>query len=316
MNYSDSGCANCICVEAQYGSFALGEILTVLKRDKWIIVSLVFLLAVVGVYVALSIPNQYRATVVLAPAEKENGGQLGSLMAQYGGLAGIAGLPINKDASKTEQAIALVKSWPFTDYLSSKHSLNVDVIAGKSWDRNANRLLYDEDVYNSQSKSWVNSAFKDSNGMPKSWDVYSKFSSFISVSNDKKTGLVTLSVTYISPQKAKEWCEMIVRELNDHFQQIDKADAEANIEFLQKKIRDTSIANMQNIFFGMIEAQTKMLMLAEKSENYALKVVVPPMTPEIKVSPNRPVIVVAFSFFGLFLWCLVVLFRYLQKGAE
>ena len=94
----------------------------------------------------------------------------------------------------------------------------------------------------------------------------------------------------------------------------DKDEARRNIDYLEKKIEETSIAEMQNVFFGMVEAQTKALMLSERSEDYLFKIIVRPMLPEEKVSPKRFVISIFGFIFGGVLWCFVVVVKSCSAG--
>lgn len=284
-------------------------ILSVVWKDKILIILLCLLFASCAYAVSLVFPNQYKATVVLAPAQKDGGGQLGGLASQYGGLAAMAGISVGKESDKTEQAIVLIKSWPFLEYVIGKYNLGADVLAAKGFDKNTKRLLYDEDLFDEKNKVWVFSKFKDSGGGPTSWMLYKKLSGMISVQNDKKAGLVTLSVTHVSPIIAKYWLELLTRELNLHFQLIDKEDAKRNIVYLEKKISETSVAEMQNVFFGMVEAQTKVLMLTERSEDYLFRILVRPMVPEEKSFPKRVVFLLLGFFAGFVFWCCIAVVR-------
>jgi LPS O-antigen subunit length determinant protein (WzzB/FepE family) len=71
----------------------LKELIMVLWSGKWLISAVTGLAAVISVVVALSLPNIYTASALLAPAESGGGG-LSGLMKQYGGLASLGKGPV------------------------------------------------------------------------------------------------------------------------------------------------------------------------------------------------------------------------------
>ncbi len=292
----------------------LGDIILTIRKDKFLILLMCVLLSLVAYGVSLAFPDKYKAIAILSPAQMDNGGRLGSVASQYSGLAAMAGIAIGKETDKTEQAIALLKSWPFLEFLVDKYDLGPDVYAAKGYKKFGKEVVYDDGVYDSKSGEWQASKFKETGGRPSSWMLYEKFLPMVGIQNDKKTGLVTLSITHVSPDVAKRWLEILIKELNLHFQLRDKDEARRNIDYLEKKIEETSIAEMQNVFFGMVEAQTKALMLSERSEDYLFKIIVRPMLPEEKVSPKRFVISIFGFIFGGVLWCFVVVVKSCSAG--
>ena len=55
----------------------------------------------------------------------------------------------------------------------------------------------------------------------------------------------------------------------------DVAEAEQAITYLNKQIENTSLAELRNVFFRLIEEQTKTIMLANVSQEYLLKTLDP-----------------------------------------
>src|SRR5690606_15410973 len=74
----------------------LAEILRKLWLRKWLIAAVTLLCAGASAIFAVSIPDQYRATAILAPASGSGASQLG----QLGGLAAIAG--VNLGGAQTQ----------------------------------------------------------------------------------------------------------------------------------------------------------------------------------------------------------------------
>ena len=93
-----------------------------------------------------------------------------------------------------------------------------------------------------------------------------------------------MSIEYYSPQVAKQWVDLYVESINRFMQQRQVTKVSRNIEYLQEQMGKTSIAEMQEVFYSIIEEQTKNKMLAEASPDYVFVAVGPSMVPEEKFS--------------------------------
>lgn len=275
----------------------LREVWSVVWRGKWWIIGMTFLFAVGSVILALLLPNQYKAEITLAPAQEKTG--MSSLAAQYGGLAAMAGISLGSGQSAdVDQAIALMKSWPFLSDFVDKYELKPLVMAVDHWDATKNEVIYDRDIYDPATKQWLREPEPNRPAEPTSYEVYEALSKMIMVNQDVKTGLIRLSVEHYVPHVAWKWTELLVTEVNEHFRNRDVREAGQNIDYLRAKITETSIAEMQSVFYRMIEAQMKTLMLAEVSDEYLLKSVVPAVLPEKKSQPKRLLICILGTILG------------------
>lgn len=290
----------------------LREIWSILWEGKWWIVGITFLFAIGSIIFALSLPNRYKAETVLAPAQEQAGG-LGSLAAQYGGLAAMAGINLRGGQnSDVDQAVALLKSWPFLNNFVEKYDLKPLVIAVQKWDAANDKIVYDDDIYDPDTKQWLREPKPNRPAEPTSFEVYETLAKMIAVNQDVKTGLIRLSVEHYIPRLAYEWNNLLVNEINWHFQQRDIVEASQNMDYLKAKVNETSIAEMQSVFYRMIEAQMKTLMLAEVSDEYLLKTAVPATLPERKSSPKRMMLCILGVVLGGMLGIIAVFFLRLR----
>ncbi len=291
----------------------LRELFGVLWAGKKLIVGITAVFAVISVLYALSIPDQYRASTVLAPAQQEGGGLSGAL-GQLGGLASLAGVSIGGgESSEAQVAQEIMRSWDFVDSFVSVNNLAVEVFAAEGWDRNNNTLSIDEDLYDVESESWVREAPAGKTVEPTSWELYEAFSERFSVSQDKKTGMITVAVEYYSPMLAKRWVDQLVKDINAHMQARKLKQVNNNIQYLEAQIQKTAIADMKEVFYTIIEEQIKSKMLAEASPEYAFVTVSPAMVPEEKSQPKRALICVLGTMLGGMLSILLVLIRHYAR---
>ncbi|MGD9841548.1 MAG: Wzz/FepE/Etk N-terminal domain-containing protein [Steroidobacteraceae bacterium] len=282
----------------------LRELFRTLWKGKWFILAVTAMAAAISVAVALWLPNEYKATVVLTPASTSSTSSLSRLAGQFGGLAALAGVNLGgqSDGDKTVVAMELVKSWGFQEQFIRDNQLEVPVFAAKGWNRATNQLVIDPDVFDAKKKAWVRK-FKSADGQtaqPGGWELYEELSKRISITQDKKTNLITLSVEYYSPYLAKEWADKIIVAVNKHLQDQDRREASKSIGYLQKKMNETSLTEMRSVFSRLIEEQTKNLMLADVSDEYVLKTLSPAKVPEQKSGPKRALICVLGILVGVF----------------
>jgi len=73
---------------------------------------------------------------------------------------------------------------------------------------------------------------------------------------------------------------------------------------------------MQEVFYSIIEEQTKNKMLAEASPDYAFVVVGPSMVPEQKSQPKRPLICILGTLLGGMLSVLFVLVMHYARKSD
>ena len=295
----------------------LRELFSVLWNGKKLIIGITAIFALVSVFYALSIPNQYRATALVSPAQGSGGGLSGAL-GQLGGLASLAGVSIGGgESSEAQVAQEIMRSRGFIEEFISENNLAVEVFAAEGWDMGSNQLEIISDIYDVDSLLWVRDAPAGKTAEPSGWELFKKFSGMFSVSEDKKTGMVSISVEYFSPELAKEWVDRLVIGINQHMQSRKLEKVNINIQYLEAQIQKTSIAEMREVFYTIIEEQIKSKMLAEASPEYAFVTVSPAMVPEEKSQPKRALICILGTLLGGMLATLIVLVRhYAFNGSD
>ena len=295
----------------------LRELFGVLWGNKIKIIGITAVFAVVSVIYALSVPNQYKASALLAPAQQQSGGLSGAL-GQLGGLASLAGVSIGGgESSEAQVAREIMTSWSFIEGFIADNGLAVEVYAAEGWSRESNQLKFDNDVYAVKTKTWL--VENDNNGRlgpPTSWQLFEKFSEMLAVSEDKKSGLISVSIEYYSPQIAKQWLDLYISSINKHMQARQVVKVSNNIEYLEAQIEKTSITEMQEVFYTIIEEQIKSQMLAEASPDYAFVAVSPSMVPEKKSQPKRALICILGTLLGGILSVLTVLVLHFARKPD
>ena len=288
----------------------LKELFSVLWQGRWLISGISSSVCLLAIIFALLTPNQYQATLLLAPTQQNTGG-ISSALSQFGGLASLAGIDIGGgDGGDKQIALEVMQSRSFIEQFINQSGILLEIIAAKGWDAESKRLILDRDIYNTQNRQWVRTAPPGRQVTPSLWEAYKVFSDMLVVSEDKKTGLVSVSIEYFSPYQARQWLENYILAINLYLQQRKLSRIEKNIDYLQQQIATTSVAEMREIFFTLIEEQIKSKMLVEASPNYAFTTVSEAMLPEEKSQPKRALIVILGGLLGMMFSICLVLCRY------
>ncbi|WP_199479655.1 Wzz/FepE/Etk N-terminal domain-containing protein [Vibrio harveyi] len=290
----------------------LRELFKALWKGKWIIIATTFIFAIASLLYALSLPNIYKADTLLAPAESSSGGGLSKMAGQLGGLAALAGVNLGgNESSQTDLAVQVMKSRQFVEAFINKHDLLVPLMAAKDWDLASNKLILDEELYNPDTGVWHREPDGLRGAIPTAQEAFEVFNKeVLSISQDKESGLYTVSVKNYSPYLAQQWVSWLVEDINKVMRERAIAETSQNLAYLNTQLQKTAIADMQSTFYRLIEEQTKSLMLAEVQEEFIFKVVDPAVVPEIQDEPKRALIFVLGILIGMVLGSAIVLARF------
>ena len=289
----------------------LRELFYVLLEGKWIIVSLTTFVSIIGVIYSLLLPNIYESKSMLVPVNSSSGisGALGS----YSGLAGLAGisLPSGGDESNSAKAIKKIGSLSFFENNILPNIHLPDLMAVKSWNSKINTLVYDDSIYDRKSNTWIRDYSYPQQQIPSAQESFEEFkTAHLSLSEDKKSGFVTLSIKHQSPFIAKQWAVLVVNEVNAFYRQKDKLESEKAVSYLNQQISMTGLSEIKQVLAQLLQEETKKLTLIEANQFYVFDYIDPPAVMEKKSEPARSVISIIIALLGGLLSILLVLIRH------
>ncbi len=240
------------------------RLLTFLVR-QWRVTLLSSLFAAsAAVTYALLAPKWYRAQTMIAPVKQEsNSSGLGALGGQAGGLASLVGIELggNEEEVKKE-TLARLSSREFT-YAFLRDEGLMPILYADKWDPERQR--------------WKST---DEAKQPTLEDAYRYFIGDIcTVSEDRRTGVIKISVDWKDPRFASEWANKLITRINADRRAVARAEAERNMEFLNRELERTNIVELRQAISHLIEYEMRKLMLINGHEQYAFKVIDPAFVP-------------------------------------
>ena len=268
------------------------QLFAALWAGRWMVLLLTVILAAAGGSYAFLAPPVYRATAVLSPASTDHGlGAGGGALSQLGGLASLAGISLDARNSSTEEALAVFRSREFIERFIRDHDL-LPRMFPRHWDMAAKRWTVSEDRQPTPARG-----FKYFN------------SKVLSVSKDKKTGLVAVTVDWRDRNEAASWANELVARVNGEMQSRAMANATAYTEYLERELASTQLLETRQAISRLIESQIKLRMVATVTPEYAFRTVDRALPPDRddRLAPQRLVILVASTIAGFLLGCVVVL---------
>ena len=289
----------------------LRELFYVLLEGKWIIVSLTAFASIVGVIYSLSLSNIYESKAMLVPENPSSG--ISEALGSYGGLAGLAGisLPSGGDEGNSAKAIQKIVSLSFFENNILPNINLPDLMAVKSWNSKTNIVAFDENIYDTSSNSWIRDFSYPQQQIPSSQESFEVFKiKHLSLSEDKKSGFITLSIKHQSPFVAKQWAELVVDEVNAFYRQKDKSESEKAVSYLNQQISMTGLSEIKLVLAQLLQEEIKKLTLVEANQYYVFDYIDPPAVMEKKSEPKRSLICILSALFGGILSIVLVLIRH------
>jgi len=282
-------------IDAREAEGDIARLWRAIVEGRWLIVAITGVCAVAAIGYALFAEQWYRAETVLMPAEKKSteglAGQLGGL----GGLASLAGIKLSTQESA--EPIAVLKSRAFTRAFIEEHKL-LPVLFADEWDAKAGR-------------------WKAAGDHPDIRDGVRYFNEKVRhVQEDKRTGLVTVSVEWTDPKVAAAWANALIERLNERMRQRSLAEAQVNVTYLRRELATENVVPLQQSIGRVLEHELQKLMLARVTKEYAFRIVDPASPPKWRSWPKRSQVVAGAVLLGGLLAVLVAVVRHAIRGRQ
>ncbi len=241
---------------------------------------------VLAAVLSLFIPNTYRAKAVITPvSSRESGveGKLSSLAQQFGGLPGLS-LP---DSGSSAEIVSL---------------LNSNILRKKVLEREGSMRLLFPERWDAERNAWESrargpfslgpsalageSAGAQDDDAPTVWEGIRELLDIVSVAPNSKENTITVTVDASTPEASALMVESFLDTLTEHMSGEAQRVARINRKYLEEQLWAAKDPIIRQKIYNLIARQIETDMMAEVKENFAFKVIDPPMAPDRRISPR------------------------------
>jgi uncharacterized protein involved in exopolysaccharide biosynthesis len=205
----------------------LKELFNTILRYKYKIATFSFVVVLLTLFYVLSIPNSYKSEIILAPQNenKSAGGGLAS-------LASLAGVSLGGGNSKDPFTMmqTTLNDYKFNKLLIEKYNL-ADKLA------NPQNLVFAMGIDTFYSKKEKNDKIISKEELI--FSTNESLNSILSLSSDKKSGLIVLSAEHVDRFLAKELVDIYLEELISKIKFQDMKEIDKQIDYYKKELSTT-----------------------------------------------------------------------------
>lgn len=264
-------------------SISLLDLVTVLGEEKGLFLGIPALAVIIAIAVSLWLTPLYTAKAVFVIPDKATSGA-SALLDQFGGAASLLGGAAGLKSSGAMYA-AMMESTTVREALAQRFKLQ--------------------------------ERYHQKNGD----DTLKAMKKYIKVSNDAKTGLISVEVEDEVPQFAADLANAHLEEMRKLLNRMSANEADQRREFFEKQVdtlahRPFRDPMVQTSLMSSLIRQYEQARLDEAHDSLVLQEVDLAHAPERKSSPKRALIVLGAGFGGLFLGALLAFMRHAVRRSR
>ena len=293
----------------------LKELFGKIWKFKFKIAAITFVITSLTILYTISIPNSYKSTIVLAPQEKAQGLNLGGLSA----LAGLSGVDLgggNMDAYNS--ILVIIHDNTFQKRVIKKYDL-IQKLENENMEKNFVFALGIKSIY-----QFLHSKSKDDEEKEKSeeemmYGTIKKIKEITSVSSDKESGAITVSIELPDRFLAKELLSIYLEETALHLRTIEMKDIDKQLLYYNNELAGISDIELRMQISQLIATLIQKKVLSYASEYYNVKLMTQPAVAYVKdkSKPKRALmVIVSFILSIIVSIALMLLLEFLKEEKE
>jgi len=288
----------------------LKELFATIWKYKIFIGVFVTIITILSIIWALYKPNEYKVYTLLAPQEQAKGVNLGGL----GALASMAGVNIGGGSGITPDVAFsnLLSDYAFMKKFIIKNQIDKKYL-DPNFDKNFIFAMNNRDIYD-----FFHSKSKEKKKIDFYLNIYKPIQKMISISTDKKTGLITVSVEGPNREFNYYLLNRFLKDSTDYLINRNLADINSKIQKYQKELAKTNNLELKQELASLISNLIKQKVYINTSKYYKVKVVTDPYIPDIKdkTKPKRALIVIVAFITSFILGIFLVFFIEFIKSSK
>ena len=147
----------------------LRELISVLWGGRILIFCFTTFVAIASIIISLSITNVYTSESVLVNRDKQD-----SPMSNFSGLASLAGVDLSAQGASLNKVMGIIESREFVKHLITFDNVLPSLMAAQSYNANTREIIFDDEIYNHETKSWVRDAPANRSVVPSYIEAHKK----------------------------------------------------------------------------------------------------------------------------------------------
>ena len=285
----------------------LKELFNTILKYKYKIATFSLMVILLTLFYVLSIPNSYKSEIVLAP-QTENKSASGGLAS----LASLAGVSLGAGNSKDPFTMmeTTLKDYEFNKQLIEKYNL-IEKLA------NPENLVFAmgiDSFYSKNDKNDKNNT--EINKQELVFNAIKSLGSILSLSSDKKSGLIVLSAEHIDRYFAKELVDIYLEELISKIKLQDMKEIDKQINYYKKELSTTYDVSLKEQLSKSLSALMQKRVFSLANDYYFVSKLTDSRVAYIKekTKPKRSLILVVSLVTSLILGIFLAFFIEFIKG--
>jgi uncharacterized protein involved in exopolysaccharide biosynthesis len=270
----------------------LRELFLKIWNNKWKIVLFTGFITSIVLFKLIKTPNIYNSEIRLIPQEQK------SSMGGFGALAGLAGVDMGMDSVSAYTSMAsILNDRTFNEMVVEKYGLLEKL-------ENRKNLVYPFGLEFETVRKEKNVSKEE-----KMFNAYLELTKIVTISEDKKSGLIVISAQIEDRFFAKELVDIYLLEITSRLRTLDQLDTDSKISFYEKELLETTSVELQSKITQLLSTLIQKRVLASASQYYLVKKITDSKVAFIgdKVKPKRGLILVItfitsiiIAIFGVF----------------
>ena len=285
----------------------LADVFAALRRQRGLILISTVIAVVIGLlYSVLSTPY-YSSSVKFLPATGQGANSgLSALSGSLGPAAALVGIDLGSGGSGKEEYLAVLRSRELSVRFIEENGV-LPHLFPRRWDEQAAQWRPNEPGVLgrlAQGLSKIIARLSGDKGwraptaVPSAWQAYDEFRKISAISEDTDTGIVTMTIEFSDPDLASTWANAYIDLANNRIRQDEIEEASRALEHLNEQALQTSVGDLKDKIYELIETQLERIMLANARPQFAFRVVDKAVVPEDHSHPNRPLLAILSLVLG------------------
>jgi hypothetical protein len=251
-------------------SLDLMPFVNALIRTKWVLLAALVIGAGIGTWLSMTTPYSYVADSKVSIVDISDPGGVSPddrrasevlTLVEHGFVMGTT-----RD-NYAEVMLARLRSRSFTLHFLDTHNIYRQFYPGK---------------WSEETQSWKDGFTPDIG------ESFTRFRDEIRmITVDEETDIVTVAMRWPEPTLPRDWANMYVDTFNEYMRDRTTQEVVRKQAFLEEKLRQSDVVEIQKSIYRLIEAQTAIMMLANAREEYVLEIIDPAARPYRSVNMSR-----------------------------